>query len=121
MIAAIYARKSSGLQLDGLVAQWYRGSGEPMAVTQLAKPFNRPGWIYEEKYDGWRMVAYKDGGAARGRCHGGKARRRSLRHLHRAGPTDARAVVASAGQGSGAAGPMSAVGLLVLAIRRAAS
>lgn len=21
----------------------------------------RDGWIYEEKYDGWRMVAYKDG------------------------------------------------------------
>jgi bifunctional non-homologous end joining protein LigD len=28
---------------------------------QLAKPFHRDGWIFEEKYDGWRMVAYKDG------------------------------------------------------------
>jgi hypothetical protein len=27
----------------------------------LTKPFHRDGWVYEEKYDGWRMVAYKDG------------------------------------------------------------
>ena len=27
----------------------------------LGKPFHRPGWIYEEKYDGWRMLAFKDG------------------------------------------------------------
>jgi ATP-dependent DNA ligase len=25
---------------------------EPMAPTQIAKPFHRPGWVYEEKYDG---------------------------------------------------------------------
>ena len=24
-----------------------------------APPFHRPGWIYEEKYDGWRIIAYK--------------------------------------------------------------
>jgi ATP-dependent DNA ligase len=24
------------------------------------EPFHRPGWVYEEKYDGWRIVAYKD-------------------------------------------------------------
>jgi len=30
-----------------------------MAPT-LAKPFERPGWVYEEKYDGWRMIAYND-------------------------------------------------------------
>ena len=35
-----------------------------MAPT-LAKPFHRDGWVYEEKYDGWRMVAYKDGLAVR--------------------------------------------------------
>jgi bifunctional non-homologous end joining protein LigD len=27
----------------------------------LGKPFHRPGWIYEEKYDGWRMLAFKNG------------------------------------------------------------
>src|SRR5438309_261429 len=37
---------------------------EPMAPTPT-KPFHRPGWIYEEKVDGWRMVAYKSGGAVR--------------------------------------------------------
>jgi bifunctional non-homologous end joining protein LigD len=33
---------------------------DPMAATQIAKPFHRPGWIYEEKVDGWRVLAYKD-------------------------------------------------------------
>jgi ATP-dependent DNA ligase len=28
---------------------------------RLAKPFHRDGWVYEEKYDGWRIVALKDG------------------------------------------------------------
>jgi len=35
-----------------------------MAPIQ-AKPFHLPGWVYEEKYDGWRMIAYKDGRAVR--------------------------------------------------------
>src|SRR5262245_66097682 len=35
-----------------------------MAPT-LGKPFHRPGWMYEEKYDGWRMIAYKDGSTVR--------------------------------------------------------
>ncbi len=26
-----------------------------------ATPFRRPGWVYEEKVDGWRIVAHKDG------------------------------------------------------------
>jgi len=33
---------------------------DPMHATQIAQPFHREGWIWEEKYDGWRMVAYKD-------------------------------------------------------------
>ncbi len=28
-----------------------------------ARPFHRPGWVFEEKIDGWRMVAHKDGRA----------------------------------------------------------
>jgi bifunctional non-homologous end joining protein LigD len=32
-----------------------------MHSTEVAKPFHRDGWVYEEKYDGWRMVAYKGG------------------------------------------------------------
>jgi len=27
----------------------------------VAQPVHRAGWIYEEKYDGWRMLAYKSG------------------------------------------------------------
>jgi bifunctional non-homologous end joining protein LigD len=30
-------------------------------ATQVARPFHREGWVYEEKVDGYRMVAYKDG------------------------------------------------------------
>jgi ATP-dependent DNA ligase len=30
-----------------------------MHATELPKPFHRNGWVYEEKYDGWRMVAEK--------------------------------------------------------------
>jgi bifunctional non-homologous end joining protein LigD len=33
----------------------------PMVPTLVREPFHRPGWIYEEKYDGWRMLAFKDG------------------------------------------------------------
>jgi bifunctional non-homologous end joining protein LigD len=36
-----------------------------MQPTLVTKPFHRAGWIYEEKYDGWRVVAYKDGRAVR--------------------------------------------------------
>jgi ATP-dependent DNA ligase len=31
----------------------------PMIPTQVKKPFHRDGWVYEEKIDGWRMLAYK--------------------------------------------------------------
>jgi bifunctional non-homologous end joining protein LigD len=33
----------------------------PMLATSLDKPFSRPGWVFEEKYDGVRIVAYKEG------------------------------------------------------------
>jgi bifunctional non-homologous end joining protein LigD len=32
-----------------------------MQPTLLARPFHRDGWIFEEKIDGWRMLAYKSG------------------------------------------------------------
>ena len=32
-----------------------------MHATELPKPFHRESWVYEEKYDGWRMVAEKAG------------------------------------------------------------
>jgi bifunctional non-homologous end joining protein LigD len=36
----------------------------PIIPTSSA-PFQRPGWVYEEKIDGWRIVAYKDGANVR--------------------------------------------------------
>ncbi len=32
-----------------------------MLATLVDAPFSRPGWVYEEKYDGIRLLAYKDG------------------------------------------------------------
>jgi bifunctional non-homologous end joining protein LigD len=31
-----------------------------MQPTLARPPFHRDGWVYEEKVDGWRIVAYKD-------------------------------------------------------------
>jgi len=36
-----------------------------MAPTLVREPFHRDGWVYEEKVDGWRIVAYKDGDRVR--------------------------------------------------------
>jgi len=36
-----------------------------MAPTQVREPFQREGWVFEEKVDGWRMLAYKDGSRVR--------------------------------------------------------
>jgi bifunctional non-homologous end joining protein LigD len=33
----------------------------PMLATLVDAPFTRPNWIFEEKYDGVRMLAYKEG------------------------------------------------------------
>jgi bifunctional non-homologous end joining protein LigD len=37
----------------------------PMLATLVAQPFDKPGWVYEEKYDGDRMLAYKEGADVR--------------------------------------------------------
>jgi len=36
-----------------------------MIPTLVPEPFRRDGWIYEEKADGWRILAYKDGARVR--------------------------------------------------------
>lgn len=33
---------------------------KPMLATLVPQPFHKPGWVYEEKYDGDRMLAYKE-------------------------------------------------------------
>ena len=35
---------------------------QPMLATLAPQPFRKPGWVYEEKYDGIRVLAYKEGG-----------------------------------------------------------
>jgi bifunctional non-homologous end joining protein LigD len=36
-----------------------------MLASEVKQPFHTPGWVYEEKYDGYRAVAYKDGARVR--------------------------------------------------------
>jgi bifunctional non-homologous end joining protein LigD len=36
-----------------------------MLATLVREPFHKPGWVYEEKYDGYRILAYKEGSRAR--------------------------------------------------------
>ena len=33
----------------------------PMHPTLIARPFHHEGWVYEEKVDGYRVLAYKAG------------------------------------------------------------
>ncbi|MFZ0883163.1 MAG: non-homologous end-joining DNA ligase [Candidatus Acidiferrales bacterium] len=33
----------------------------PMLATLVRKAFDKKGWVYEEKYDGFRILAYKEG------------------------------------------------------------
>jgi bifunctional non-homologous end joining protein LigD len=37
----------------------------PMLATLVDEPFHRPGWVYEEKYDGIRIIAEKEGARVR--------------------------------------------------------
>jgi bifunctional non-homologous end joining protein LigD len=34
---------------------------QPMLATLVKEPFDQSGWVYEEKYDGYRILAYKEG------------------------------------------------------------
>ena len=53
----------------------------PMIPTLVPKPFHRPGWIYEEKVDGWRILAYKDGVRVRLLSRNGVDHARRFREL----------------------------------------
>jgi len=45
---------------------------QPMLATLVAKPFHNSGWTYEEKYDGERALAYKEGERVRLLSRNGK-------------------------------------------------
>ena len=47
---------------------------EPMLATLVSRPFERAGWVYEEKYDGERILAYKEGERVHLRTRNGKDR-----------------------------------------------
>lgn len=36
-----------------------------MLASEVKRPFHKPGWVYEEKYDGYRAVVYKQGKSVR--------------------------------------------------------
>jgi bifunctional non-homologous end joining protein LigD len=36
-----------------------------MLASEVKRPFHKPGWVYEEKYDGYRALAYKHDGNVR--------------------------------------------------------
>lgn len=52
-----------------------------MQADEVGRPFHRDGWVYEEKYDGWRVVAYKDGTAVRLVSRAGKDHSRRFAEL----------------------------------------
>jgi bifunctional non-homologous end joining protein LigD len=45
-----------------------------MLATLVEQPFDRPGWVYEEKYDGDRVLAYKEGDRVQLLSRNGKER-----------------------------------------------
>jgi bifunctional non-homologous end joining protein LigD len=47
---------------------------QPMLATLVSEPFDKPGWVYEEKYDGDRILAYKEQDRVRLLSRNGKDR-----------------------------------------------
>jgi ATP-dependent DNA ligase len=45
------------------------------------EPFHRDGWVYEEKVDGWQMLAYKSGARVRLVSRNGRDHTRRLADL----------------------------------------
>jgi len=56
----------------------------PMLATLVEDPFDRPGWVYEEKYDGYRILAYKEGERVTLLSRNGKDRTESFADVARA-------------------------------------
>jgi bifunctional non-homologous end joining protein LigD len=52
-----------------------------MAPALVREPFHRDGWVYEEKVDSWRMLAYKDGERVRLLSRHGRDHTRRFRDI----------------------------------------
>lgn len=57
---------------------------QPMLATLVSEPFDRHGWDYEEKYDGDRILAYKEGERVRLLSRNGKDRTERFPKLEQA-------------------------------------
>src|SRR4026208_973774 len=57
-----------------------------MAATLVRAPFHRDGWVYEEKVDGWRILAYKDGARVYLVSRSGRKHTRHFAGIAAAGP-----------------------------------
>jgi bifunctional non-homologous end joining protein LigD len=53
----------------------------PMLASLVDKPFNEAGWIYEEKYDGYRILACKEGSRVTLLSRNGKDRTRTFSQI----------------------------------------
>jgi bifunctional non-homologous end joining protein LigD len=51
---------SDGEISDGVMSDRIPFRVQPMLATLVREPFDSPGWVYEEKYDGYRILAYKE-------------------------------------------------------------
>jgi len=54
---------------------------KPMLAALVPEPFHKPGWVYEEKYDGDRILAYKEGDQVRLLSRKGIDRREGFPHV----------------------------------------
>jgi bifunctional non-homologous end joining protein LigD len=52
-----------------------------MPPTLVHDAFHRDGWVYEEKADGWRILAYKDGEQVRLLSRNGRDHTRRFRDI----------------------------------------
>jgi bifunctional non-homologous end joining protein LigD len=52
-----------------------------MHATEVARPFHTKGWVYEEKYDGWRMLAVREAGHVRLISRNGRDHTKRFRDL----------------------------------------
>jgi len=67
-LRASLARK---LQRRGAPTRFVRARDVSLMLATMGQPFSRAGWLFELKYDGFRLLAGNEGGRARLRYRGG--------------------------------------------------